>query len=31
MVVTGINENDELCKQLQMTWTYKILSEDNGE
>ena len=31
MVVTGINENDELCKELQMTWTYKILAEDNGE
>lgn len=25
MVVTGINENDELCKQLQMKWTYKII------
>ena len=31
MLVTGINENDELCKQLQMAWTYKILSEDDGE
>jgi hypothetical protein len=31
MVVTGINETTELCKQLRFKWTYKILAEDNGE
>ena len=31
MVVTGINETTELCKQLRFKWTFKILAEDNGE
>lgn len=31
MIVTGINETTELCKQLRLKWTYKILSEDDGE
>lgn len=31
MVVTGINETTELCKQLRFKWTYKILADDNGE
>nr|DAU33280.1 MAG TPA: hypothetical protein [Caudoviricetes sp.] len=31
MIVTGINKDDNLCKQLSLTWTYKILAEDNGE
>lgn len=31
MIVTGINETTELCKQLRLKWTYKILTENNGE